>query len=98
MTTLDTLNAGLDLSREWMLIDPDGLIYGFWNSRPVNAEVRALIEDQDEHGPYYLVEAFKRETWDYSRSAREAYEIDMTVPPAPATAPVQSGPRKVVIR
>ncbi len=97
MTALDTLNSGLDLTREWILLHHRGNMLAFWNDKPTHDEIAALIEDQDEHGPFYLVQAFRREVWDYSRGAREAYQVDMTPPSAPVT-PVQSGPRKVIIR
>ncbi len=97
MTALDTLNSGLDLTREWMLLTKDGVMLGFWNDKPTHDVVAGLIEAEDEHGPYYLVEAFRREVWDYSRSAGEAYEVNMEVPAEPVT-PIQSGPRKVIIR
>lgn len=92
--------SAYNVEKQWLVLDGYGKTLGCWNRRPSAQQIRICIEPalDETMGPFILVEAFRREVWDADYSDNTAYPIDMSVPPAPAAAPVQSGPRKVIIR
>lgn len=89
-----------NVEQQWILLDGCGDTLGIYNDRPDEDAIRRTIEPrlEDTVGPFILVEAFRREVWDAGCPDYDLYRINMTAPPAPAATPVQSGPRKVIIR
>lgn len=84
----------------WYLIDGCGYVIGGWADRPNADQVRLAILSATDNtmGPFVLVEGFRREVWEMDYSAREPYRLTTALIPDTPAGPVQSGPRKVVIR